>query len=192
SLLLTRSYEIVLDRLVIRDEPRLSDSIEMAWREGGERLKVIIIDEEFSDPDEFPDIRKLDELPRVEIKYANLPGNGLYHAKTIVVDGRAGYVGSANWSSSSMIGRRELGVYFEDENLASAVEEIFRKDWNSKYVKHVLPQPNRILEFFLMAGVIFGIFIIVVILLQEHRKRKAIRRRREWVAELWGSLRHEI
>lgn len=35
--------DIVLDRLVIRDEPRLSDSIEMAWREGKERLKVIIL-----------------------------------------------------------------------------------------------------------------------------------------------------
>ncbi|MDP2753211.1 MAG: hypothetical protein Q8P40_02340 [Nitrospirota bacterium] len=35
--------DIVLDRLVIRDEPRLSDSIEMAWREGQGRMKVIII-----------------------------------------------------------------------------------------------------------------------------------------------------
>lgn len=35
-------YEVVLDRLLIKDEPRLSDSIEMAWREGKEKLKVII------------------------------------------------------------------------------------------------------------------------------------------------------
>jgi excinuclease ABC subunit A len=34
--------EVVLDRLVIRDEPRLADSIEMAWREGKERIKIII------------------------------------------------------------------------------------------------------------------------------------------------------
>lgn len=37
--------EIVLDRLVIKDEPRLTDSIEMAWREGNESLKVIIPDD---------------------------------------------------------------------------------------------------------------------------------------------------
>ncbi len=37
-----KSVEVVLDRLVIRDEPRLSDSIETAWREGKERLKAII------------------------------------------------------------------------------------------------------------------------------------------------------
>lgn len=38
-------YEVVLDRLVIRDEPRLSDSIEIAWKEGKEKLKVIIFEE---------------------------------------------------------------------------------------------------------------------------------------------------
>ncbi|MGB9716030.1 MAG: excinuclease ABC subunit UvrA [Thermodesulfovibrionales bacterium] len=34
---------IVVDRLIIKDEPRLSDSIEMAWREGNGKIKVIII-----------------------------------------------------------------------------------------------------------------------------------------------------
>ena len=39
------SLNIVLDRLVIRDEPRLSDSIEMAWREGNGKAKVILIED---------------------------------------------------------------------------------------------------------------------------------------------------
>jgi len=38
-------FDIVLDRLVIRDEPRLSDSIEMAWREGNGKVKIIIVGE---------------------------------------------------------------------------------------------------------------------------------------------------
>jgi len=37
------SLNIVLDRLMIRDDPRLSDSVEMAWREGRGRMKVVII-----------------------------------------------------------------------------------------------------------------------------------------------------
>jgi excinuclease ABC subunit A len=37
------NIEVVLDRLVIRDEPRLSDSIEMAWKEGRERIKVVVL-----------------------------------------------------------------------------------------------------------------------------------------------------
>jgi excinuclease ABC subunit A len=39
------SLDIVVDRLIIKDEPRLSDSIEMAWREGGGRIKIIIIND---------------------------------------------------------------------------------------------------------------------------------------------------
>ncbi|MGD1075711.1 MAG: excinuclease ABC subunit UvrA, partial [Thermodesulfovibrionales bacterium] len=33
---------IILDRLVIREDPRLPDSVEMAWREGNESIMVII------------------------------------------------------------------------------------------------------------------------------------------------------
>jgi len=36
---------VVLDRVIIRDEPRLYDSIESAWRYGGNRLRVDIIRE---------------------------------------------------------------------------------------------------------------------------------------------------
>lgn len=36
---------IVLDRLVIRDDPRLTDSVEMAWREGHGKIQVIIVRE---------------------------------------------------------------------------------------------------------------------------------------------------
>lgn len=35
--------QIVLDRLVIKGSSRLSDSIETAWREGNERIKVVIV-----------------------------------------------------------------------------------------------------------------------------------------------------
>jgi excinuclease ABC subunit A len=36
-------HNIVLDRLIIRDEPRLSDSIEIAWKEGEGKIKIILI-----------------------------------------------------------------------------------------------------------------------------------------------------
>ncbi len=43
SILQPSSFEIVLDRLIIKDEPRLSDSIELAWREGNDRIKIVLI-----------------------------------------------------------------------------------------------------------------------------------------------------
>lgn len=36
-------YDIIVDRLIIRNEPRLSDSIETAWREGTKKIKIILI-----------------------------------------------------------------------------------------------------------------------------------------------------
>jgi len=37
-------FDVVLDRLVIRDEPRLSDSLEMAFREGKGKARVVIVE----------------------------------------------------------------------------------------------------------------------------------------------------
>jgi len=37
------AFDIVLDRLVIRDEPRLADSIETAFKEGKGRIKVVLV-----------------------------------------------------------------------------------------------------------------------------------------------------
>ncbi len=37
-------FEVVLDRLVIRDEARLSDSLETAFKEGQGRIKVVVVD----------------------------------------------------------------------------------------------------------------------------------------------------
>jgi excinuclease ABC subunit A len=36
---------VVLDRLVIREDPRLSDSLEMAWKEGKGNIKIVLIGE---------------------------------------------------------------------------------------------------------------------------------------------------
>ncbi|MBA4372543.1 MAG: excinuclease ABC subunit A [Thermodesulfovibrio sp.] len=39
---LPQAINVVLDRLVIREDPRLSDSVEMAWKEGHGKMQVII------------------------------------------------------------------------------------------------------------------------------------------------------
>ncbi|HXX54020.1 MAG TPA: excinuclease ABC subunit UvrA [Thermodesulfovibrionales bacterium] len=47
---LATPVDVVLDRLVIRDEARLSDSVEMAWREGNEKVKVMILEDAVNPP----------------------------------------------------------------------------------------------------------------------------------------------
>jgi excinuclease ABC subunit A len=41
-----QTISVVLDRLVVRDEPRLADSVEMAWREGRQRMSVLLVNPE--------------------------------------------------------------------------------------------------------------------------------------------------
>ena len=36
-------YEVILDRLIIKDEPRLSDSVETAWEHGNKSIKVEVV-----------------------------------------------------------------------------------------------------------------------------------------------------
>ncbi len=38
-------FDIVVDRLIIKDDPRVSDSIELAWTHGKGKIKIIIMDE---------------------------------------------------------------------------------------------------------------------------------------------------
>lgn len=50
------------------------------------------------------------------------PKDGYIHAKFIIVDGRRGYLGSANLSAAGMRSNREMGIYFEDARVAQALE----------------------------------------------------------------------
>ena len=149
----------------------------------------MIIDAEYSNLNDFPILGDFGSNPTVQIKAANLPSYAVYHTKSIVVDGKRGYVGSANWSNASMTWRREIGVYFDDENLASALEEIFRRDWSSSYVDWVVEPSDNFLWLW------FGLFsasMVGCILVSKFRRRKRKKRRREWVAELWASSKEEL
>ncbi len=43
-------FEVILDRLIIRDEPRLSDSVETAWENGGNSVKINIVNDKGETP----------------------------------------------------------------------------------------------------------------------------------------------
>ncbi len=167
--------------------PSLRNSLNQAAAHGVE-LRMIV-DHWYTGLNDFPYLYELGSKPSVGIKAATLP-YAAYHTKSVVVDGRRGYVGSANWSNASMTWRREIGICFDDENLASAVEEIFQTDWNSSYVSWVA-RPE------LPSALPIGIstFVIVFSMLFLHqwlRERKRQKQRRKWIAELWASSRSEL
>ncbi len=54
---------------------------------------------------------------------------GVMHAKYFVVDGRRGFSGSQNFDWRSLAHIQELGVRFDDRDLAAGFEKIFEIDW---------------------------------------------------------------
>ncbi len=157
----------------------------------------MIIDKDYSstDPDDdfsYPFLAEFGKHQNVQLREARLTNNASYHAKTLVVDGERGYVGSANWTSTSMTARRELGVKFVDNTFASAIEQMFLADWNSRYVDWIVAPASPLVAIALMTG---GIFLSLLVLFFIYRKVKSMKHhedRKSFVAENWASSRHEL
>lgn len=166
----------------------LPNAIENAAKHGAE-VKVIVDTYYLNESREL--LSSLAEDPNIQVKYANL-GFSTYHVKSVVADGERAYVGSANWSNTSMSSRRELGVYFEDTTLASALETMFKADWESKYVRWIVEPASPFLNIALYAGGIFGGLFIVFLIRRYVRGGKEREEQKKFVAELWAAPTHEI
>ena len=69
---------IVLDRLIIKDEPRLSDSIETAWREGRGSMKVLMISgQQSAVSSQFPSVAPGDSPRRATHSGGESEGNNI-------------------------------------------------------------------------------------------------------------------
>ncbi len=54
----------------------------------------------------------------------------IMHAKMLVVDGKQAFVGSENFSSTSLDSNRELGLLFSDPQIISTLQQTFNQDWS--------------------------------------------------------------
>ena len=63
------------------------------------------------------------------------------HAKTILADGKAAFVGSQNFSVSSIDSNRELGIIFDDAAAINRLASTFVKDWG--IADHLQGEPDE-------------------------------------------------
>lgn len=52
------------------------------------------------------------------------------HAKLLIVDGGVAFVGSQNFSSTSLDQNREVGIVLADPQALSALAQVFAQDWS--------------------------------------------------------------
>lgn len=68
------------------------------------------------------------QAQNIPVKYLRKP---FLHAKIMMVDNKILYLGSINFSASSMDENRELGILLTNKNLIQQAREVFEKDWNN-------------------------------------------------------------
>jgi cardiolipin synthase A/B len=108
---------------VVRDQ-EIIDALTGAVKRG---VHVRVIVPEERDEDTRKDYF---ELIDQEIEIRNLPG--LYeHAKLIVVDDQRAFIGSQNFTATSMDQNRELGILVNDPALLSRLDRTFESDFSN-------------------------------------------------------------
>ena len=85
-----------------------------------------------SNPDTMEQLRQIPNLTLRIIDFSTLPGNGIVHAKYIVIDNDAAYVGSQNFDWRSFEHINELGLLISDKKMARQVRAIFDQDWRAQ------------------------------------------------------------
>ncbi|WP_343730170.1 phospholipase D-like domain-containing protein [Duganella sp.] len=84
---------------------------------------------------EQPTIERLKAIPNLEFRvldFNKLTGNGIIHAKYLVVDGATAYVGSQNFDWRSFEHIHETGLRITDPKVVAQVLAIFNQDWRAQ------------------------------------------------------------
>ncbi|AMO97557.1 phospholipase D family protein [Collimonas fungivorans] len=84
---------------------------------------------------DMPTIERLKQIPNLEFRYldySKLTGNGIIHAKYMVVDGSSAYVGSQNFDWRSFAHIHETGLRITDAMVVSQLQKIFEHDWHAQ------------------------------------------------------------
>ncbi|MFC0169212.1 phospholipase D-like domain-containing protein [Pseudoduganella danionis] len=80
-------------------------------------------------------IEQLKAIPNLELRvidFNKLTGNGIIHAKYLVVDGAVAYVGSQNFDWRSFEHIHETGLRISEPKLVAQVQAIFNQDWRAQ------------------------------------------------------------
>ncbi len=125
----------------------LYEHLDFALRKAAARgvhVQMILSDWNFYSP-RIEYIKSLHAIPNIDIKFSTIPEASegyigyarVEHCKFMVVDDKAFWLGTSNWSESYFYRGRNLGIVLENEKLSGRVGQIFLKSWNSEYCRRV-------------------------------------------------------
>jgi phosphatidylserine/phosphatidylglycerophosphate/cardiolipin synthase-like enzyme len=94
----------------------------------GVRVRFLVADTFRKTYPQVPE--RLAALDGVELRWLDF-GDGVMHAKYLVVDGREAFLGSPNFDYRALTHIQELGVQVRSTKVARAALDVFERDWAS-------------------------------------------------------------
>jgi phosphatidylserine/phosphatidylglycerophosphate/cardiolipin synthase-like enzyme len=96
----------------------------------------------------IPHLKSLAPLPNFGVRMMTIPqwSGGfvpyarVIHAKYMVVDGRAAWVGTSNWERDYFHESRNVGVVIESATIAARLTSFFDGNWDGEYAYDVKPE----------------------------------------------------
>ena len=121
---------------VVREGSAFEKVVERLEAAGKRGVKIrFLLDKKGVNLSEEPTIARLKAIPNLELRildYNQLTGNGIIHAKYLVVDGAAAFIGSQNFDWRSFSHIHETGLRITDTKVVRQVQSIFEQDWNAQ------------------------------------------------------------
>jgi len=112
---------------------RVIDRLAAAGQRG---VKIrFLMEEKGKFESDMPTIERLKKIPNLEFRYldySKVTGNGIIHAKYLVVDDSAAYVGSQNFDWRSFAHIHETGLRVTDSVVVKQLQQIFEYDWHAQ------------------------------------------------------------
>ena len=131
-------HEIVLAQFYAVVKPgSVFDTVVQHLEAAGRRgVKIrFLLDQKGVGLSEQPTIDRLKAIPNLEFRILDvnkLTGNGIIHAKYLVVDGAVAYIGSQNFDWRSFEHIHETGLRITDPTIVGQVQAIFNQDWQAQ------------------------------------------------------------
>ena len=110
----------------------LEASLAALERAGARGVKIRVILEKKFEKNSVDGIARLKAIPGLDLRvleWSKVNGDGIIHAKFMIVDSTQAYVGSQNFDWRSMKHIHELGLRVEDAGVVKNTQNVFSHDW---------------------------------------------------------------
>lgn len=132
--------EIVIGQFYVVGHPGSAfDKVLERLAAAGQRgVKIrFLLDQKGVNLSEKSTIEQLKAIPNLELRivdFSKLTGNGILHAKYMVIDRASAYVGSQNFDWRSFTHIHETGLRVTDAKIVGQVQAVFDQDWRAQAI----------------------------------------------------------